>query len=244
MREAERFSLLAASAGLTSKAGIHKISGSTIRSMHQVARATEWTYLADRIGIDRREAFAVISPGASNAVKRWPVERWLDVMTWLRQQDLQIVLLSGPDDADVARQLHAMDGMRAVLSDGTTTLAESVTLTSHAMVFLGNDSGPGHVAGSLGVPTLVIFSSTERCHPDMPGSPERNLPAGPNVTYCQPARSLWPCDQYCASRKAHCIKEVAVGQVLSQLRYLWESTFSKRNSGHADNGMPAEKMVF
>jgi len=41
-----------------------------------------------------------------------------------------------------------------------------------AGVFLGNDSGPGHLAGTLGLPTLVLFGPTD---------PARWRPLGPRV---------------------------------------------------------------
>jgi ADP-heptose:LPS heptosyltransferase len=35
-------------------------------------------------------------------------------------------------------------------------------MADQAAVFLGNDSGPGHLAASLGIPTRIVFRSTER----------------------------------------------------------------------------------
>jgi ADP-heptose:LPS heptosyltransferase len=220
MRESERFCLLATSAGLIPSHGANEIISRPICSMQLIAKRAEWPDLAKRFRIGRESRFAVIAPGASAAAKRWPVKRWLDVMSWLRTHNLEIVLLSGPHDAEVAHQLHTLDGARTILVTGNKTLTETVTVISHATLLLGNDSGPGHIAGSLGVPTLVIFSSPEGCHSDIPTGPERSLPTGPKIAFCQPARGLDP--QYGADTKAHSIGGVSVDLVLLRLEDLWE----------------------
>ena len=135
-------------------------------------------------------------------------------MRWLRQQGPEIVILSGPGDADVARQLYTSDNRQAILVAGVTTLTESVTLMSHAAMFLGNDSGPGHIAGALGVPTLIVMASHEECRPSGPSSPTRIRPFGPHVVCCQPKHCLSPCDDYCTADAAHCITGISVEEAL------------------------------
>jgi ADP-heptose:LPS heptosyltransferase len=44
---------------------------------------------------------------------------------------------------------------------------------SSAGVFVGNDSGPGHLAGILGIPTVVVFG---------PSNPTQWKPLGPHVS--------------------------------------------------------------
>jgi ADP-heptose:LPS heptosyltransferase/O-antigen/teichoic acid export membrane protein len=245
MHESDRFCLLATSAGLIPHNASNEISDLPVASMQLIADEADWPALARRLRVDRELQFAVISPGASLEAKRWPVERWLDVMSWLRKRNLEIVLQSGPDDADIADQLHALDGRKATLVAGKTAVAESVTLISHATLFLGNDSGPGHVAGSLGVPTLVIFSSPEGCHTDVPTGPERNRPLGPKITFCQPARSAEPCGQYCLDTKDNCIQGVSVDQVLLQLEALWEryGSDAKQNRYAMQDGIPVPRLA-
>jgi heptosyltransferase-3 len=47
---------------------------------------------------------------------------------------------------------------------------------ARALAFVGNDSGPGHLAGILGVPTVSIFG---------PKDPARWKPLGPTVNVVQ-----------------------------------------------------------
>ncbi len=48
-------------------------------------------------------------------------------------------------------------------------------LATRAAFFLGNDSGPGHLAAALGVPTQIVFQSTD---------PDIWRPVGAEVTVC------------------------------------------------------------
>ena len=217
--DAVRFCRLTALSGLTPVSPENEIASSPARAMKEIAAATEWDGLANRLSMGDR-AFAVISPGASHPSRIWPIERWVDLMRWLRQQGLEIVILSGPGDADVARQLHTSDNRQAILVAGVTTLTESVTLMSHAAMFLGNDSGPGHIAGALGVPTLILMASHEGCRPSGPSSPARIRPFGPHVVCCQPKHCLSPCEDYCTADAAHCITGISVEDALLKLKGL------------------------
>jgi ADP-heptose:LPS heptosyltransferase len=218
--DAVRFCRLLASSGLIPEFSEGEIASSSVRSMGEIALATAWRGLADRLGIDNRP-FAIVSPGASHPSRRWPIEGWLVLMQWLRRQGLEIVILSGPGDADVARQLYNADG-EAILVAGTTSLTESVTLMSHASLFLGNDSGPGHIAGALGVPTLIFMASQVGCRPDGSASPARIRPIGPHVAYCQPQRCLEPCEDFCSANSAHCITSISAEEALARLQGLWQ----------------------
>jgi ADP-heptose:LPS heptosyltransferase len=219
--DAVRFCRLAALSGLRPVSPENEIASSPARAMKEIAATIEWDGLANRLNVGDRP-FAVISPGASHPSRRWPIESWLDLMRWLRQQDLQIVILSGLGDAEVARQLYTSDNEQAVLIAGVTTLIESVTLMSHAALFLGNDSGPGHIAGALGVPTLILMASHEGCRPSGPSSPTRIRPFGPHVVCCQPKHCVSPCDDYCTADAAHCITGISVEQALLKLKGLWQ----------------------
>ena len=88
----------------------------------------------------RPRPYAVIHTGAAYATKQWPAERFTDVAAWLRdQQGLEPVVIRGPEDCSLAEMMYLLAG---------------------AELFVGNDSGPAHVAAAFGVPAVVIFGSS------------------------------------------------------------------------------------
>lgn len=214
VHEAEKFCLLLREAELVPRTPSGAASTSTIASLKDIAGRTGWPDLAERLGVDRNLPFVVVAPSASMPKRIWPIEYWVEVMTSLRAKDMQVVVLTGPQDVDLAKQLHEQSGSWATLVAGKTSLVESVALISHAELFLGSDSGPGHIAGAIGVPTVILFIAEEGCDPDGVSAPERIHPIGPHVVFCRPAKCLPPCVLCCEAPAAHCIKTILPSEVM------------------------------
>lgn len=208
LHETAKFCLLLSDAGLVPKCDVGTTCTNVVASLKQIAALTQWPDLAARVGVDATAPFAIIAPGASMPKRVWPIEFWTEVMQHLRARGIQVVVLSGAHDAAIARNLYEHSGGWATLVAGKTSLAESVTLISHAKLFLGNDSGPGHIAGGLGVPTVVLFIAEEGCDPNGPSAPQRIHPLGPHVTFCRPLKCIAPCLLCCEASEAHCIKTI------------------------------------
>src|SRR5207248_719649 len=94
---------------------------------------------------------------------QWPVEYFASVLDRLVEADgAQIILIGAPGEEPVAEEL--LGGLRhpeAVISlVGKLPLAELPALIAKASLFLGNDSGPKHIAAGLGVPTVAVQSGS------------------------------------------------------------------------------------
>jgi heptosyltransferase-3 len=98
-----------------------------------------------------RGNYAVIHPFASAADKTWPASRFIEVAK--RLSGLEPVFLAGPTD-DTA----PFAGFRILKNE---PLARVKSLISGAALFIGNDSGPAHIAAAFGVPVVVIFGSSD-----------------------------------------------------------------------------------
>jgi heptosyltransferase-3 len=225
MQEASRGLYLLQSAGLLGEDEVPGSSERVIASLRSIAERTDWNALADRVGLRPEERFGVIAPGATQARRRWPVDRWAEVGRLLQDAGLVVVVLSGADDAPVARALQellqaAESRGRSVVVAGVTTIAETVTLLAHSEIFLGADSGPGHLAGGLGVPTVVQFIAAPGSDPDGSHSPERFRPVGPKVRCVQIPQTLEPCVGACSSEEAHCILTIGTETMLDAVRGL------------------------
>jgi len=111
--------------------------------------------------------FAVLHPSAGEARRMWPVERFAEVAQRLAEKhDIGIVWLGSRADRPLVAKAQAMlTGPSAAFLgrslDGVAALLE------RAVLFVGNDSGPMHLAGAVGTSLVGIFG---------PGDPERLLP--------------------------------------------------------------------
>ncbi len=95
--------------------------------------------------------YAVLHPFASAPEKQWPPERFCEVARYLKLWNITPVFLSGPtDDPSPFRGHHVVQG----------SLAEAKAVLSNSIVFIGNDSGPAHMAAAFGVPSVVLFSTS------------------------------------------------------------------------------------
>lgn len=100
------------------------------------------------------QPYAVIHPAAAAAYKTWPAERFLAVAKHIAAtQRLEPVFIGGPAD-----DLTPFRGFRTAAG---TPLADVKSLLAGASLFIGNDSGPAHMAAAFGVPVVVLFGRLE-----------------------------------------------------------------------------------
>jgi heptosyltransferase-3 len=95
--------------------------------------------------------YAVIHPFASSPDKTWRAERFVEVARKL--SGLQPVFLAGPGD-----DTSPFASFRVWKNE---PLGRVKSLMSGASLFIGNDSGPAHIAAAFGVPVVVLFGSSE-----------------------------------------------------------------------------------
>ena len=62
--------------------------------------------------------------------------------------------------ADTGQAQQAQDAVRVISLTGELSLRELFTLMRKMRAFIGPDSGPTHIAASLGIPTLLLYSGT------------------------------------------------------------------------------------
>ena len=98
-------------------------------------------------------SYAVLHPFASEAAKTWPAARFLEVARHLQHEcGLEPVFVAGPGD-----NTAAFENFRVWRG---APLSEVKRLMAGAHLFIGNDSGPAHIAAAFGVPVVAIFGSS------------------------------------------------------------------------------------
>lgn len=98
--------------------------------------------------------YAVLHPFASAPGKTWPAARFIEVGRRLsRDREFEPVILCGPSD-DAVPFAEFRTVRRA-------PLGEVKALIASAALFIGNDSGPAHIACALGIPQVVLFGPSD-----------------------------------------------------------------------------------
>jgi len=95
---------------------------------------------------------AAIHAVAAAPEKTWPADHFLAIAGHLAESGLSPVFVGGPDD-DLA-PFRAHRTLQASLSDLKNLLAS-------ASLFVGNDSGPAHMAAAFGLPSVVLFGASD-----------------------------------------------------------------------------------
>jgi ADP-heptose:LPS heptosyltransferase len=95
---------------------------------------------------------AVIHPAAATPEKTWPAANFLAVAAQLLDSGVSPVFIGGPgDDLSPFREYRTLQG----------SLSDLKALFAAATLFVGNDSGPAHMAAAFGVPSVVIFGPSD-----------------------------------------------------------------------------------
>ena len=95
--------------------------------------------------------YAVIHPFASTPKRIWPPERFIEVAR--RLKGLEPLFIAGPgEDASPFGEFRVW---------ANQPLARVKSLISGASLFIGNNSGPAHIAAAFGVPAVLVFDYSD-----------------------------------------------------------------------------------
>jgi ADP-heptose:LPS heptosyltransferase len=94
-----------------------------------------------------RGGFAAIHPFAGSLKKRWPLERFQELARGLARR-MPVEWCRGPDDA--------LAGARCF-----NDLYELAGWLAGARIYIGNDSGPSHLAAAVGTPVVALFGPSD-----------------------------------------------------------------------------------
>jgi lipopolysaccharide heptosyltransferase II len=112
-------------------------------------------------GIDSQEKFCVINPGGNWDLKRWPKENFSRLAEKLQKElRLKVVITGAEKDSALAENISHSLSEKPIVSCGKTTLPQLAALLKRAALVISNDSGPMHIAVSVGTKTIAIFGPT------------------------------------------------------------------------------------
>ncbi len=144
----------------------------TVRWLEVVAAAgARGTRLEPRLAVTRADLEAsadvvpddgrplvVVHPGATDARRCYPEDRLGRVARSLADDGARVVVVGGPGDAERVGRVASGFGADVETVVAGLTLGGLVGLLARAALMIGNDSGPRHLAGAVGTPTVGVFT--------------------------------------------------------------------------------------
>jgi len=162
-------------------------------------------------GIDPQVPYALLAPTNEFYTKRWMPERYAAIAEALIARGYQIVMTGAP----TAEQIAQLESVRAATKHHLATLSslsigQLTAVIADSALFVGNDSGPAHMAAALKVPLVVLFG---------PASSVRWRPWRARAELVQNYFPCNPCAMYTCTAFAEpeCIRSISVEQVLTAI---------------------------
>jgi heptosyltransferase-2 len=162
---------------------------------------------------------------AAQAIRNWPIGRYAVVAKQLREKyRASIILIGGPMDRALADEMLGQLDFAPIDLVGKTSLRQTAGVLEQCDLYVGNDTGPMHLAAAAGTPVVVVCMHPQGGDPTWKQAPERFGPRGVTSRIVRPA-PVPPCTTYCQSGVAHCILNVPVEEVTQAIDSIW--TFPK-----------------
>jgi ADP-heptose:LPS heptosyltransferase len=148
-------------------------------------------------------SMAFIHSGARLPARIWPLENFQQLALRLRQERIPVQIACDPDQLEWWRE----HGENAACPQNINELFD---LVDRAGIFIGNCSGPGHLAAISGVPTFTIFG---------PSLLEWWAPLHPAAEWIEGKGCPYkPCSDYCRFSTPFCLWRVSADEVWPRVR--------------------------
>lgn len=176
-------------------------------------------YIDNRLhtaGVAVEKKLFCIHPGSGAWVKLWHEERWRMVADTLAEQLEAVVVFTGGDaETPMIQRISASMKQPYVILAGETDVGQLAALYARALLVLGPDSGPLHLAAAVGTPTVALFGPADPVEFHPWGTPDKHFALTTDLG-CRPCRVLdWADD----NPEYHpCVRNISVGEVLETAR--------------------------
>ncbi len=157
-----------------------------------------------------------LGPFAGNSVlKQWPLPSFATLGRRLIAGGARLVVVGGPGDREQAERLCAEIGPSALVLTGAS-LPQTAALLRRCTLFVGNDSGPMHLAAATGIPVVALFgpSCPHRFRPWTPKAEVvwHQLPCNP-CARAEAGENHADCCTVCIFPEPRCIQSITVEEV-------------------------------
>ena len=189
----------------------------TLSSLTPMAHRYEfWRVAAKHLGIElptrgqltvpaiSARKLVLVHTGARLPARVWPLASYRALILRLREDGCAVQVICDPDQQSWWQQAGETNAA------SPQRIAELLSWLDQAAVFVGNDSGPGHLAALCGVPTFTFFG---------PSLPEWFAPLHPEAEWMDDESCRYkPCKDYCRFPTPRCLENIPVENALPRVQ--------------------------
>jgi heptosyltransferase III len=146
-------------------------------------------------GIAQGAPYAVLQLGARLPEMRWPAARFAEIARWLREKHgIASVVNLGLRDSEISAEVQREMRNCAAIPEPSLDIRELIALIAGSHIFIGNDSGPVHIAAAFERPSVVIFGVTDPVQWRPWQAPERIVQTGATFNHPRGDKGMVTCN--------------------------------------------------
>jgi ADP-heptose:LPS heptosyltransferase len=159
------------------------------------------------------QKYAVFHCGARRVLRQWKLNNFASLAEYLKKQKgMDIVFTGDRQDIKDIEEVRASLSFPSYSIAGIFSLSEYAALVSKAALFVGNESGPLHIAAAAQIPVVGLFG---------PGVPVTFYPWGEKAAYVHHVLDCNPCDQiHCVRPDYTCMDMITIAEVVEKINNL------------------------
>lgn len=165
---------------------------------------------------DISKKYIAISTGTSIRwlSKKWGIENYLNLIKSLVEENYQVILVGSDLELEDSKYIlsHFNDEVLSFVNE--TNLTELKNLLAQVDLYIGNDSGPSHIAAGVGSNTITIFGSTDIKHC------VKFMPYTGNHEYLKPSEDIkcHPCYKTKCPTNMECMTSIRVNDIFNKVK--------------------------
>jgi heptosyltransferase-2 len=147
----------------------------------------------------RGKKLILVHTGAAQPVRVWPLDQYCQLVKRLRKKGHAVKVICNPEQQGWWKRAGETEAI------APQTVSELLHCLDEACAFIGNDSGPGHLAAVCGIPTFTFFG---------PQIVEWFVPLHPAAEFAEgKACPYKPCSDYCRFPVPHCLWNITEEEI-------------------------------
>lgn len=155
-------------------------------------------------------SFTLLHINARRTLRKWPLQNFCQLANYLHnEKKLSVVFIGDESEAEEIAAAQKQLAFKTFSTAGNLSLTQLAALMKKATIYIGNESGPLHMAAIMQVPCLGLYG---------PGPVDIFYPYGKKTAVIHHVLECNPCDQlHCVHPENPCIQRITLEEVKSKI---------------------------